>query len=137
MHTLTFNVIFNGTEEIQMDLIQDTISNQADHFNVENKDMMFIGQQLVYLGGGLENFPINISDYLIQNYVQTTESPGINLSFINEIVHLSLSTCCSSQIVFFKTLSKTSKALAFNEDLSFINGVVHLKIFNDVHLRIY
>ena len=137
MHTLTFNVIFNGTEEIQMDLIQDTISKQADHFNVENKDMMFIGQQLVYLGGGLENFPINISDYLIQNYVQTTESPGINLSFINDIVHLSLSTCCSSQIIFFKTLSKTSKALAFNEDLSFINDVVHLKIFNDVHLRIY
>lgn len=76
VHTLTFNVIFNGTEEVQMGLIQDTISKQADHFNVENKDMMFIGQQLVYLGGGMENFPINISDYLIQNFVQTTESPG-------------------------------------------------------------
>jgi hypothetical protein len=76
VHTLTFNVVFNGTEEIQKDLIQDTISKQADHFNVENKDMMFIGQQLVYLGGGMENFPINISDYLIQSYVQTTESPG-------------------------------------------------------------
>lgn len=76
VHTLTFNVIFNGTEEVLMDLIQDTISKQADHFNVENKDMMFIGQQLVYLGGGMENFPINISDYLIQNFVQTTESPG-------------------------------------------------------------
>lgn len=85
VHTLTFNVIFNGTEEVQMGLIQDTISKQADHFNVENKDMMFIGQQLVYLGGGMENFPINISNYLIQNFVQTTESPVntiINASFV-------------------------------------------------------
>lgn len=52
-----------------MGLIQDIISKQVDYFNVENKDMMFIGQQLVYLGGGMENFFINIFDYLIQNFV--------------------------------------------------------------------
>ena len=52
------------------------ISNQANHFTIENKDMMFIGQQLVYLGGGYNSIAINMSDYLINTGPQTTESPG-------------------------------------------------------------
>lgn len=43
---------------------------------IENKDMMFIGQQLVYRGGGWENIAINMSDYTTTMIPPTTESPG-------------------------------------------------------------
>ncbi|CAC5372080.1 Neurogenic locus protein delta,Delta-like protein 1,Protein eyes shut homolog,Fibropellin-3,Delta-like protein A,Protocadherin Fat 1,Slit homolog 1 protein,Neurogenic locus Notch protein,Neurogenic locus notch homolog protein 3,Protein eyes shut,Protein jagged-1,Neurogenic locus notch homolog protein 4,Sushi, von Willebrand factor type A, EGF and pentraxin domain-containing protein 1,Fibropellin-1,Neurogenic locus notch homolog protein 2,Protein crumbs,Neurogenic locus notch homolog protein 1,Delta-like pr len=83
-YTLTFSLVFNGTEEIQQELVSNAITSQADTYPIQNRDMMFIGNNLVYSGGGFDNIAINISDYLL-GPVGPTPSPVktvYNMSFV-------------------------------------------------------
>ena len=74
-HTLTFIMVFNGTETVSRDLTTQVISTGAPHYNVENLDLMFIGSQFFYLHRGYNNIAINLTDFTTTSAPMTTESP--------------------------------------------------------------
>ena len=74
-YSLTFSLVFNGSQEIQQDVVSNTITSQADTYPIQGRDMMFMGNNLVYTGGAFDSIAINISDYLL-GPIGPTPSPG-------------------------------------------------------------
>jgi hypothetical protein len=68
-------MIFNGTEKVSRGETMDMISAGAQHYQVGNLDLMFIGSQFVYFHRGYNNIAINISDFTTTIAPLTTESP--------------------------------------------------------------
>ena len=64
-YTLTFIVILNGTELIPREVAIDIISSQVQHVDLDNYDLMLIGNRFLHLHPSYNNIAINISDFEI------------------------------------------------------------------------
>lgn len=84
-HTLTFIMVFNGTDSVSREQTTGVISAGAPHYTVENLDLMFIGSNFFYLHRGYNKIAINLTDFTTTSAPPTTESPLktlINITFV-------------------------------------------------------
>ncbi|KAL5004512.1 hypothetical protein ScPMuIL_017968 [Solemya velum] len=75
---LTFKMVYNGTADIDEKILLDIIQSQAEKYRFQGLDVMLIGDLFVYLGGGYDEFRVNMTDYL-------TTTPAI----VNTVVNIS------------------------------------------------
>lgn len=74
-HTLTFIMVFNGTDSVSRKQTTGVFRGGAPHYTVENLDLMFIGSKLFYLHRGNNKIAINLTDVTTTSAPPTTESP--------------------------------------------------------------
>lgn len=84
-HTLTFIMVFNGTDSVSREQTTGVISAGVPHYTVENLDLMFIGSNFFYLHRGYNKIAIKLTDFTTTSAPPTTESPLktlINITFV-------------------------------------------------------
>ncbi|OWF47630.1 hypothetical protein KP79_PYT19954 [Mizuhopecten yessoensis] len=79
--TLSFKLIFNGTEGIPDETLRSTLNTSAQHITVAGQDTLYIGSN-VFSFGDVQNIAVNISDYL------TTTIPSTTVMSVNILLNV-------------------------------------------------
>ena len=88
-HTLTLNMVFNGSHAVLKEQIRTILNESATNFRIGSIDTLYIGQKVVSFDEH-QTMAINMSDYETTTMAYTTPAPG-NCGFC--LLTFSVGTC--------------------------------------------
>ncbi|XP_060069356.1 uncharacterized protein LOC132549433 [Ylistrum balloti] len=90
--TLTFKMVFNGTDGIPDQSLRSTLNTSAQHITVAGQDTMYIGNN-IFSFGDVQRIAVNMSDYLTTTVPTTTVmSVNIQLNVTFTVLNLNYSS---------------------------------------------